>query len=321
MKNKTKTTSLVLLAVLVLLLLCSCGSEEMMGSGEVSFPVPSGSEDPMLPEPEIVYLVSSETKYGEFMRVESTTTFEYDDQQRETTRRVYDSFGELTGGMLTEYDQKGNVTKETHKDELWRTSRTVEYFYNEKGEVLKCNTYNAGGALWYVLSYGYDNFDRKIMTHYADGTGNTLYTIENIYDASGDYVATFQQINGTSKRAECDSNGNIYVQEDFDAEGNLNYRTTYKYNEAKTDRISAVTEYGDGTYEELEYIYDSDGVIQHINYTWMTGEPISRHAYEYDQHGNLLCEKTTNMAGVPAEMTVWEYTAVELDTVFLSIEN
>ncbi len=320
MRIKTSITA-IFLVIFFAFSLFSCQEPVLTGSGEVSIPVPEHSDGQSLPQPEVIYLVTKEIKYGKFMRVESTTTYEYDDQNREVVRRVYDSFGELSGGVLTEYDSKGNVTVETHKDDLWRTSRTDKYFYNEDGKISKQNTYAANGALWYVLSYGYDSFGRKIMTHYADGVGNTLYTIENIYDPTGNYVATFRQISGASKRAECDGNGNIYVQEDFDPEGNLTYRTTYKYDESKTNRVSAVTEYGDGTYEELDYFYNENGIIQHINYTWMTGEPISRHVYEYDEHENLLCEKTVNMAGVPSEMTVLEYTAVELDTVFLSIEN
>lgn len=292
--------------------LCSCGGEVMEGSGSVSVPIPVISEATSEPEIEYRSYLTRETAYGEYMTVGSSKEYEYDEEGRQVRYYEYDGFGILSYGIMTSYGAENRISSEKYIDSNMQTEKTVEYFYDESGNETKENTYDPDGALWYCSSCAYDGFGRKIMTVFADGAGNTVYTVENVYESDGGYLSTLVHVKGIKRTAKCDKDGNILAQEDLNADGTLNYRTEYKYDDVFVHRVSARTEYGDGTWMEFDYHYDENGVIQYISYRKMSEEVTSKYIYRYDEYGNLISESSENLAGVPFSMTVYEYRIEEI---------
>lgn len=304
---------LVTAFIAVCILFSSCSYFEIdLPSYDVSDTASGESREPVI---KTVYLLKRETTYSQYMVVESYTEYEYDEQHREIKRTVYDRTGKRTSAVWTEYDINGRVTSVTYYDADGLTDYVVDSRYNEDGVLVSEYTYNPDGAITNLLLYTYDELGRKTDTVYSNASGAVLYSVVNTYNSDGTYVSNLDVVSGIKRRAECDANGNILIQTDYDSDGNLNYKTTYVYDESKTNRVSAVTEYADGSWTDFEYFYNEDGAIDYIEYRSMSELVSSIYTYEYDEHGNLVYEGASNAAEVPMSAITREYIAVETEVI------
>lgn len=158
----------------------------------------------------------------------------------------------------------------------WEDSVSV-YSYDEYENIIRMAEYDTDGKLISetVNEYEYDA-DGNITKgkEYIDGrlNGETEYTVSDGESISAKY--TQYNEDGTKFVNEYDDYGNVIVLIGYDAEGNENLQTNYKYAENSNGewyKKSATENYSDGTKIKAEYdeyennlscvSYDADGNV------------------------------------------------------------
>ena len=136
------------------------------------------------------------TSYSSYNNTRTVT--EYDAENKEISKNVYDSSGTLTS--WTEYRYEGNMGWEKTYDASGKLTGSVETQYNDYGDVLVEKTYDEDGELWYTYEYHYDaNGVRTGYTSTWNNSWNNTTTVteydaaynkisEKTYDASGKLI-------------------------------------------------------------------------------------------------------------------------------------
>lgn len=209
----------------------------------------------------------------------------------DTTTYTYDSNGRVTSGVYStggsvsyEYDNRGNVTKETTVtvENGESTTKIVNYTYDSLGNLLTSSTGND------TSSYIYDAAGRTLL---ENNNGNCTRTI---YDNQGRIIQEIAPEDYDSTKDGLPT-ANTY------ADANVGHR--YVYNEKtgnldiETNRLGIVTTYtyystGEKeteTFDIYEYNYNVKG-----NLTKVYIDGVNTLTYNYDKDYNLTSEVYAN---------------------------
>ncbi|MDO4301673.1 MAG: RHS repeat-associated core domain-containing protein [Clostridia bacterium] len=230
-------------------------------------------------------------------------TYTYDGLHRVLTEKAEGvnnswTYG-LTGGVLTEsndnavktytYNDKGLVHKETMnldgtsfmieryydtrknlRYNFYRKNgtnyRTVQYNYNNRGQLSAVKENENGGDYVKLVSYYYDNNGNLTSAHYGNNSYNVYY-----YDEANSVVSMYLKKKSDNSTLE-------HISYSYRADGNITSKT--------------VT-YGDDT-STTEYTYDSTGRLIRENVTGYDNFGI---AYTYDSAGNRKSMTLSGNAG------------------------
>lgn len=176
-----------------------------------------------------------------------------------------------TESYLTEYDFMGNIVKET--DELGNVTRAE---YDQLGRIVKAYDENS-----YATEYKYDNLGRVIeqKTPFEEKDGTIYYSTKQMwYDNNGNIVKervytnaagetskynevkyTYDILNRLVMTESNDGTNSNYVQNYYDAKGNLLRVYTGLHAPLTINGLDDVTTGSDTEYAVAKYSYDSLG--------------------------------------------------------------
>lgn len=162
--------------------------------------------------------------------------YEYDADGNCVEVRVYNADGKAIKVIMREYDNDGNITKETEKLPLHDQVNTYIYTYDENGNMtlrLWYRNLTGTGEIYNQHYYEYDEHNQLIAEGWEYEWGNkTDITYENEYDSnsrlirqsslsSSGYAMTYEY--------EYDNNGNLLLKRVSSEDGSYEYR--YEYDE------------------------------------------------------------------------------------------
>jgi hypothetical protein len=177
--------------------------------------------------------------------------------------KLVEKFGEIEKGSFYfkdtyKYDEKGNKIESNFYDADGSLSHKVTSKYDEKRNEIEVNGYYADGSLFYKDTYKYDEKGNKIErnSYYADGSLSHKVTYK--YDEKG-YMIESNRYNYKGNKGSFDSKdtykydekGNKIESNFYDAEGSLFYKYTYKYEFDKIGNWIKQTTITDGKPTEL----------------------------------------------------------------------
>lgn len=154
-----------------------------------------------------------------------------DSTQQSESRLENEYYDDGTLQVSYEYDEDGNLVKESHYDEDGALQEAYEY--NRNGLLTKINYYNPDGTFWKVEEYD----------------ENGYLVRQNFYDPDG--VFDFYWI------SEYDENGNAVLKKEYDADGEFTYYYINEYDENGNKRKASGYQ-ADGTLENV-FEYDENG--------------------------------------------------------------
>ncbi|MBR1976848.1 hypothetical protein IKA15_01050 [bacterium] len=199
-------------------------------------------------------------------QVQEDATQEAEEAQGDKSKAgtVEETIDEQGNRIITEYDENGNVAKESKDINNDGTIETVKtYEYNDQGQMTKKSVDYLGdedgkadGKPEYTEEYEYDDAGNLTKTTNKDENGETTSVQTSTYDANGNQVTRLF---------------------DRDADGVKN-----------------------GADEYYEYSYNDQGQMTEIKYDGSDGKWNT--TYEYDENGNKVKELIDyDLDGVPDE--------------------
>ena len=270
-----------------IILLCSCGSDAP-SSGDVATTAAQTTAAPTEIETEPVQTTVAPTQaqiryetQAVYLLVKTDTKFfdgnlpygselEYDEYGRVTIRWNL-SCGERNGKYTTyEYDEQGNLLKETQHNEKDETLTTYHlYTYDEKGLLVTDSSYDNKGELSYETVYSYDDagwlISEKVTRFYKDPDS----VVEKVMEYNEDHTQ------GTRYSYQDGVKNSWYEEETYDADGKI----------TKLNRRNE-----DGTWgSSRDYFYDDQGRVIREEYNTSSETQADYDViYTYDENGLLI---------------------------------
>lgn len=205
-----------------------------------------------------------------------TTNYSYIKRSDGTTKHSFE--GPFDQNGYTIYNKDGKVIE--YEEDLDMQNNGGFFEYDDKGNVIKESTYSAGGHQSISDDYSY--------TYKYDSNGNITYKKSirrNDYDSGFD-----PESHGTSTNEtwfEYDSNNNLLHEKSKDSSNN--YEKWYEY-DSNNNLIHEKSKENYNTSEEW-YEYDSNNNLIHKKSKNNDGDT-SEKWYEYDSNNNLIHEKS-----------------------------
>ena len=189
-----------------------------------------------------------------------TAEYKYDAAGNCVEIRVYKDDGQLFRVTMREYDNAGNMSKETREYPLQDDVDTFIYTYDDNGNMtlwLWYQNLTGTGDVYSKHSYEYDEHNQLISeTTWHEGGIDRTIVYENEYDSNGQLVkqSSLSLVDNYSETTEYeyDNNGNMIAQRATNDYGSWEY--TYAYDEfgnmireiyygssGKTDRTTTYT--------------------------------------------------------------------------------
>jgi len=173
-----------------------------------------------------------------------------------STYKAVEKFGEIEKDYLSskytdKYDEKGNVIEENkyNADGSLRSFRPkTTYKYDENGNKIEENWYNAG-SLRYEFTYKYDEKGNKIEESWYNADGSLDAKYKSKYDEKGNEIEKNKYYADGSLdakyKSKYDEKGNEIEKNYYRyyrAEGSLSSKTTYKFEFDTTGNWITLTE-------------------------------------------------------------------------------
>ena len=196
------------------------------------------------------------------------------------TNPVYENgtfaVGEATVVNINEYDENGNLIKETDPN-----GNSIQYEYDPQGRIIKV-TLNDGteGGITNLYEYDVQNLDAN---------GNLVSVSDKVTDALGRVSITTSNVSGQVLKIEdIAQTGSLSVSYEYDASGN---------------KIKEI--YADGSY--ISYSYDELNVLKRREEYSASSTLMKATEYEYDTEYNLVCAKDMNGENEAYHYTYYTY--------------
>ena len=196
------------------------------------------------------------------------TISSYNEQENLNYFTVYD-YGKISKTYEYEYDEKGNMIKSAEYDGDGNIIRIYEREYDEMGRETKFVHYNGDGTVNSSDEYEYDENGNEIKSVHYDGEGNIRWMAESEYDEKGREIYYSRKSDGVV----------TYTQENEYGEDGSVIREVVTYYNSDT---------GQKWYEKIcEYTYDEKENMTKYDYTnYMEGGTTSLiWEREYDEDG------------------------------------
>lgn len=227
----------------------------------------------------------------------ATTSFAYDESGR-LISSSYDGGNGNTTKYSYQYDSNNRLALEERNADMDSAIYTTRY--EENGHTIN-TIYDKKSQQPRTMTES-DANGRDILYRYytPDGEDYTDYVYE--YDASGNALSktkkdSYGMVHETTKW-EYDEHGNFVTGKTYDARGNLLNQDAYVYAYEYNDAGEVVVEnrYNSGTnLLDEKIIRSADGEIYKLV------------DYDYDEYGNVLCERTSYEHTDIYDKTLYEY--------------
>ncbi|MBE6951175.1 MAG: hypothetical protein E7451_07540 [Ruminococcaceae bacterium] len=227
------------------------------------------------------------------------------------TEYAYDTYGnrvqyleftndKLTGKFRIEYDEAGNVRKETHYSRpLWLPDYSWEYTYDAQGR--KTSETHRDGFEVYTTTYTYDDAARTQTTTYSDGSHYKVWLDEA----------------GNATRSERTIAGQDAILTQWERSDDGRTMTTQSY---RNGQLISSDEY---TYDDqgrmLTWCVTEDGVTT-VNYGYEYGETYEKCTYDFGSYaitnfapdGTAIDRLHYSADGTLESRTVYHYTEIQV---------
>ncbi|MBR2465874.1 MAG: hypothetical protein IKB38_02955 [Clostridia bacterium] len=220
------------------------------------------------------------------VELEISKTLTYDENNR-IIKAVLVGYDETETTCYT-YDESGNVTKmifTRSTENTEPTKKEYDYFYNEKGELIKEICSSLSGISSVIYTYDDSNLIKKVSTAEGGYTTSSVYTYDN--------------------------NNNLIRQTLSDQDGELN-STVYVY-DSKNNLIKKEYTAASGYTSSTVYTYDDRNNIVKETSTSQNSDGLHTTVYTYDENGNLIKRTYTTPSG--------EETCYEINYKFVYIPH
>jgi hypothetical protein len=108
-----------------------------------------------------------------------------DDRGWLTTKLTRDMYDHLKNRIVYEYNEQGQLRKETLTNKDGKTVSSHEYKYDDRGNCISWSIFNAGGTKLAETLYTFNNAGLIVSSETRDGAGKKINTTENQYDSGG----------------------------------------------------------------------------------------------------------------------------------------
>ncbi len=161
------------------------------------------------------------------------TVNKYDENQNiiEESRYVNDSLSDV---IIYKYDEKGNLTEETHSDSptRWENRKYVNK-YDENGNLAETEQYDFAGKLNYRTVYKYNDKKKCVEETVFDSDKKMCSHLENKYNDEGKKIESIHTVSSNELMQRdvyiIDGKGKTSVSLRYDPDGELGRIAVSKY--------------------------------------------------------------------------------------------
>ncbi|MFJ1365788.1 RHS repeat domain-containing protein [Capnocytophaga canimorsus] len=222
----------------------------------------------------------------------------YSQQKKKNHLEEADLKGKVKSIKITQYES----LEMTKKDTILNSRQFI--LYNEQGNKIEENNYDAYGKLYNKSTYIYDDNARLIEKNWLSSQNGNLILIDkhryeydkngnktkyNSYDSNGNNYGTIVYNH--------DSNGNKIEEIRYNSDGSIGRKLTYQYNQKQhlTEEIRYVPK--ENLSLKIIYKYDNQGHLIEAFFYSSRGKLENKQTHKYDKKGNLTQTNTYDSSG------------------------
>jgi YD repeat-containing protein len=188
---------------------------------------------------------------------------EYNTQSLETSLSGYDADGQLDFRTVKEYDNRGQLLKETSFNPDETFSYVAEFTYSRGGSEKRTTFFTPSNVADYTSLETFDNDGNRLEESATNTEGELEYRVTYTYDGEGRLLeeTAFRPDGSQDYRLQNEyDNGNLVKTTEFNKENEAFYTYTYAYDDQgnMTERVTETEDSDKDTYRFL-YEYDEAG--------------------------------------------------------------
>jgi hypothetical protein len=198
---------------------------------------------------------------------------EYNEQNLETSLSGYNAEGQLDFRTVHDYDNRGQLLKETSFNPDETFSYSAEFNYTRGGSEKRTTYFTPGNVADYTSLEVFDKNGNRLEESATSSEGELEYRVTYKYDGSGRLLEEIA----------------------YKPDGTQDYRLLNEYDNGN---LVKTTEFNDKNEAFYTYTYAYD---EHRNMTERTTETqegdkeVYRYTYEYDEAGNWITRETKRL--------------------------
>lgn len=239
-------------------------------------------------------------------------TVTYDSFGNKLSEISYDEDGAVIGRVISEYDERGNLTSRTVYDENGEVTYATSYdntTYYYEGSKVYSETFTGDGA---SVTHYFDRNGNMISNRMVDtDTGELYFSYRYTYDDNGN-ILTNTELDADGAPVQTvlytrDDKGNELTRTFYDADGNA--ETTYITEYDGSGYPVKITAYtGGGEIANYISVYINDGEGRRLSdTTYENGVVSGKTAYTYDAQGNKTGETLYGADGAVIYQNTFTY--------------
>jgi hypothetical protein len=185
---------------------------------------------------------------------------DYNQQKLETSLSGYDAEGQLDFRTVHEYDNRGQLLKETSFNPDETFSYVAEFTYTRSGSEKRTTFFTPGNVADYTSLETFDEDGNRLEESATNTEGELEYKVTYRYDGEGRLLEeiAFKPDGSQDYRLENQyDNGNLIKTTEFNDENKAFYTYTYTYDD-KSNMTERSTEADEGTKDVYRYNYEYD---------------------------------------------------------------
>jgi YD repeat-containing protein len=185
---------------------------------------------------------------------------DYNSRDLETSLSGYNAQGQLDFRTAKEYDNRGQLLKETSFNPDETFSYTAEFGYTRGGSEKRTTFFTPGNVADYTSLETFDTEGNRLEESATNTAGELEYRVTYSYDGEGRLLeeTAFKPDGSQDYRLQNEyNNGNLIKTTEFNEEDKPFYTYTYAYDD-KGNMTERMTETEDGTKDTYRYSYEYD---------------------------------------------------------------
>lgn len=213
-----------------------------------------------------------------------TANFEFDENGNLIKDTKQDVDGTMLSSHVYEYDASGNCTKKTYVNPDGSMGVSHVYAFDAAGFLVLDTETNPDGTVNQMVGYQNDAYGNPV-SQVQKNTAGDMYEVKNEYeyDSNGNMtkwtVYRGGELNGTTEN-EYDAKGHLLCEKEYAPDGSL--RSWIEYDYLDDGSVNSQTNYkNDGSiFQIIMYGYDSNGLAIETKYN-AAGEIVEMYQFVY----------------------------------------
>jgi YD repeat-containing protein len=198
---------------------------------------------------------------------------EYNSVNLETSLSGYDADGQLDFRTVKEYDNRGQLLKETSFNPDETFSYVAEFTYTRGGSEKRTTFFTPGNVADYTSLETFDTNGNRLEESATNTEGELEYRVTYTYDGQG----------------------KLLEETAFRPDGSQDYRLQNDYDNGNLVKITEFNEENEAFYT-YTYVYDDQGnMTERVTETEDGMKDVYRFSYEYDEAGNWVRRETQRL--------------------------